>query len=116
MSRGFQPPPGAATSVACVKGEFQPREQYLAARCPIRPANGGARWCRWERMPSSVSRSDETDLGSGSRQADDDVKYEFKSVQALRGRDSSAKAKWQWPTPRWFYISKGATCPASATA
>jgi hypothetical protein len=39
--------------------------------------------------------TDETDPGSGDRQADDNVQYEFKSVQALRGRASSAKAKWQ---------------------
>lgn len=55
-------------------------------------------------MPSSVSTSDETDLGSGSRQADDDVQYEFKSVQALRGRESSAKAKWQ--DQGWEFVSE----------
>ena len=55
-------------------------------------------------MPSSVSTSDETDLGSGSRQADDDVQYEFKSVQALRGRESSAKAKWH--NQGWEFVSE----------
>ena len=55
-------------------------------------------------MPSSVSTSDETDLGSGSRQADDDVQYEFKSLQALRGRESSAKAKWQ--DQGWEFVSE----------
>lgn len=55
-------------------------------------------------MPSSASTSDETDLGSGSRQADDDVQYEFKSVQALRGRESSAKAKWQ--NQGWEFVSE----------
>jgi hypothetical protein len=55
-------------------------------------------------MPSSVSPSDETDLGSGSRQADDDVQYEFKSLQALRGRESSAKAKWQ--DQGWEFVSE----------
>ena len=29
------------------------------------------------------------------RSSGDDVQYEYKSVQALRGRESSAKAKWQ---------------------
>jgi hypothetical protein len=47
--------------------------------------------------------TDETDLGSGSRQADDNVQYEFKSVQALRGRESSAKAKWQ--DQGWEFVS-----------
>jgi hypothetical protein len=55
-------------------------------------------------MPSSVSTSHETDLGSGSRQADDDVQYEFKAVQALRGRESSAKAKWQ--DQGWEFVSE----------
>jgi hypothetical protein len=55
-------------------------------------------------MPASVSTSDETDLGSGSRQADDDVQYEFKSVQALRGRERSAKAKWQ--DQGWEFVSE----------
>jgi hypothetical protein len=32
---------------------------------------------------------------NGSRQADDNVQYDFKLVKALRGRESSAKAKWQ---------------------
>jgi hypothetical protein len=48
--------------------------------------------------------SDETDLGSGGRQADDDVEYEFESVQALRGRESSAKAKWQ--DQGWEFVSE----------
>lgn len=54
-------------------------------------------------MPSSVSRSDDTDLGSASRPAED-VQYEFKSVQALRGRESSAKAKWQ--DQGWEFVSE----------
>jgi hypothetical protein len=37
-------------------------------------------------------------------QADDDVEYEFKSVQALRGRESSAKAKWQ--DQGWEFVSE----------
>ena len=41
---------------------------------------------------------------SGSRQADDNVQYEFKSVQALRGRESSAKAKWQ--NQGWEFVSE----------
>ena len=48
--------------------------------------------------------TDETDPGSGSRQADDSVQYEFKSVQALRGRASSAKAKWQ--SQGWEFVSE----------
>ena len=40
----------------------------------------------------------------GSRQADDNVQYEFKSVQALRGRESSAKAKWQ--NQGWEFVSE----------
>ena len=55
-------------------------------------------------MSPSVSTTDETDLGSGSRQADDNVQYEFKSVQALRGRESSAKAKWQ--NQGWEFVSE----------
>lgn len=39
-----------------------------------------------------------------TRQADDDVAYEFKSVQALRGRESSAKAKWQ--DQGWEFVSE----------
>ncbi len=35
-----------------------------------------------------------TELGSGSRQADGNVQYDFRSVHALRGRESSAKGKW----------------------
>ncbi len=34
----------------------------------------------------------------------DDVRYEFKSVQALRGRESSAKAKWQHQG--WEFVSE----------
>jgi hypothetical protein len=41
---------------------------------------------------------------AGSRQADDNVQYEFKSVQALRGRESSAKAKWQ--NEGWEFVSE----------
>lgn len=41
----------------------------------------------------------------GSReQADDKVKYEFASVHALRGRESSAKAKWQ--DQGWVFVSE----------
>ena len=48
--------------------------------------------------------TDETDPGSGNRQADDNVQYEYKSVQALRGRVSSAKAKWQ--NQGWEFVSE----------
>jgi hypothetical protein len=41
---------------------------------------------------------------TGSRPADDNVQYEFKSVQALRGRVSSAKAKWQ--DQGWEFVSE----------
>ena len=36
--------------------------------------------------------------------SDDDVQYEFNSVQALRGRESSAKAKWQ--DQGWEFVSE----------
>jgi hypothetical protein len=48
--------------------------------------------------------TDETDPGSGDRQADDIVQHEFKSVQALRGREHSAKAKWQ--NQGWEFVSE----------
>jgi hypothetical protein len=41
---------------------------------------------------------------NGSRPADDNVQYEFKSVQALRGRGSRAKAKWQ--DQGWEFVSE----------
>jgi hypothetical protein len=41
---------------------------------------------------------------SGGRQANDSVHYEFKSVRALRGRESSAKAKWQ--DQGWEFVSE----------
>src|SRR5215218_4078661 len=41
---------------------------------------------------------------NGSRQADDNVQYEFKSVQAMRGRERSAKAKWQ--DQGWEFVSE----------
>jgi hypothetical protein len=41
---------------------------------------------------------------TGSRQAGDNVQYELKSVQALRGRESSAKAKWQ--DQGWEFVSE----------
>jgi hypothetical protein len=47
---------------------------------------------------------DETDPGSGDRQADHTVQHEFKSVQALRGRESSAKAKWR--NQGWEFVSE----------
>lgn len=53
---------------------------------------------------AKAQATDETDLGSGSRQADDNVQHEFKSVQALRGRESSAKAKWQ--NQGWEFVSE----------
>jgi hypothetical protein len=51
-----------------------------------------------------MTTTDETDLRSGSRHADDNVQHEFKSVQALRGRESSAKAKWQ--DQGWEFVSE----------
>jgi hypothetical protein len=47
--------------------------------------------------------TDETDPG-GSRQPDDNVQYELKSVQALRGRESRAKAKWH--NQGWEFVSE----------
>jgi hypothetical protein len=49
--------------------------------------------------PVSEQRS-----SSRTRQANDDVEYEFKSVQALRGRESSAKAKWQ--DQGWEFVAE----------
>ena len=51
-----------------------------------------------------MTTTDETDPGPGSRRADDDVQYEFKSVQALRGRESRARAKWQ--DQGWEFVSE----------
>ena len=48
--------------------------------------------------------TDEADPGPGSRPARDPVQYEFKSVQALRGRVGSAKAKWQ--NQGWELVSE----------
>src|SRR3954465_7004075 len=48
--------------------------------------------------------TDETDPGSGNRQADDTVRHEFKCVQALRGREGTAKAKWQ--NQGWELVSE----------
>jgi hypothetical protein len=48
--------------------------------------------------------TDDTDPGSGNRHADDTVQHEFKSVQALRGRENSAKAKWQ--NQGWEFVSE----------
>src|SRR3954462_11781077 len=45
-----------------------------------------------------------TDPGSGNRKADDTVQYEFKSVQALRGREGSTRAKWQ--NQGWEFVSE----------
>jgi hypothetical protein len=50
-----------------------------------------------------VSTRNETDLGWGGPQADDYREYELKSVQALRGRETSAKAKWQ--DQGWEFVS-----------
>ena len=33
--------------------------------------------------------------GSGSRMADDDVRYELKTVQAIRGTEARSIAKWE---------------------
>jgi len=48
--------------------------------------------------------ANETDPGPGNRHADDTVQHEFKSVQALRGRENSAKAKWQ--NQGWEFVSE----------
>src|SRR3954454_809147 len=45
-----------------------------------------------------------TDPGSGNRQADDTTQYEFKCVQALRGREGSTRAKWQ--NQDWEFVSE----------
>jgi hypothetical protein len=43
-------------------------------------------------------------LARGRGEAEDDVEYEFKSVQALRGRENSAKAKCQ--NQGWEFVSE----------
>ena len=50
------------------------------------------------------SATKDAEAQAGSRQADDHVQHEFKSVQALRGRESSAKAKWQ--DQGWEFVSE----------
>src|SRR5262249_40529085 len=44
------------------------------------------------------------DAHAGRRQADANVQHEFKIVQVLRGRESSAKAKWQ--AQGWDFVSE----------
>ena len=39
--------------------------------------------------------SNESDRGSGSRIADDDAQYEFKSLKTIRGTEARTTAKWQ---------------------
>src|SRR4051794_29172231 len=48
--------------------------------------------------------TDETDRGSGNRQAEATVQHEFKSVQALRGREGSARAKCQ--SQGWEFLTE----------
>jgi hypothetical protein len=48
--------------------------------------------------------TEQTDPGSGNRHVDDTVQYEFKSVQALRGRENGAKVKWQ--NQGWEFVSE----------
>ena len=59
-------------------------------------------------LPSKTLRGPldhkEAKTQAGSRKADDHVQHEFKSVQALRGRESSAKAKWQ--DQGWEFVSE----------
>jgi hypothetical protein len=52
---------------------------------------------------TAISRED-ANAQNVSRQAGDDVQYEVKSVKALRGRESSAKAKWQ--SQGWELVSE----------
>src|SRR4051794_15870864 len=47
---------------------------------------------------------DDAKAQTESRQADDNLQYEFNSVQALRGRESSTKAKWQ--DQGWEFVSE----------
>ena len=117
-------PPAEGSSTALARGAArhepeEPRPRIHAQGCLRRAdASGRQESCK----PRARSRSetpgvpfqmsiappgyptDETDPGSGSRQADDNVQYEFKSVQALRGRESSAKAKWQ--NQGWEFVSE----------
>jgi hypothetical protein len=74
----------------------------LATRVPGRGRNPGVPFQMSIAPPGYPT--DETDPGSGNRQADDNVQYEFKSVQALRGRENSAKAKWQ--NQGWEFVSE----------
>lgn len=44
---------------------------------------------------SRWSTSDELDWGSGSPMADDDIRYELKTVRTIRGTEARTTAKWQ---------------------
>lgn len=74
------PPPGDETP-------------HVSPPPPLPPAPQGA----------PLSRED-AKAQNRSRQADGNVQYEFKSVQTLRGRESSAKAKWQ--DQDWEFVSE----------
>jgi hypothetical protein len=49
-------------------------------------------------------RHEDTKAHHGSRQADDNVQYEFMTVKALRGRESNAKSKWE--RQGWEFVSE----------
>src|SRR3954468_6807167 len=51
-----------------------------------------------------MTTTDATDLNWGSQQADGNVPYELKCMQVLRGRETSAKAKWQ--NRGWEFVSE----------
>lgn len=54
--------------------------------------------------PQEIPLSRGDAKAQNGRQADGNVQYEFKSVQALRGRERSAKAKWQ--DQGWEFVSE----------
>src|SRR3954468_19797858 len=51
-----------------------------------------------------MTTTDATDLNWGSQQADGNAQYDLKSMQVLRGRESSAKAKWH--NQGWEFVSE----------
>ncbi len=70
-----------------------PRVRYVARVGPL----GCEGW--------RTLRKIEPDWGSGSRMAEDDARYEFKSVRTMRGREARTMAKWQ--NDGWEFVTQG---------
>jgi hypothetical protein len=54
--------------------------------------------------PPASTVADDRDLGRDSQKAGGNVRYEFKSVQSLRGREGRSKAKWE--SEGWELVSE----------